>query len=103
MKLRQNPEKVAARKAEREAKRGVAPKGLTYDADRFSVQVSENLTGVGARSAREPLGLKYRVIVTDDTTRVTQHVGYGISYRMAEAEGRKYIDKLCSGKKRLRI
>lgn len=83
-------------------KRKVEPGEL--DAERFRIDVTENLTGRGARLGHVgSAGLAaYRVVVTDIETGIPQYVAQGFSYKNAHALGRMYVAKLVTGKRKLK-
>ncbi|MFH8570012.1 hypothetical protein [Streptomyces sp. NPDC017993] len=76
--------------------------GAAPPRERFAITVTENRTGVGGRFRCGNSALGYRVDVTDVTTGRTQYVSENFTYRLAYADGEKYLRKLVAGTKRLR-
>jgi hypothetical protein len=74
----------------------------TPPAERFAIMVTENRTGVGGRFRCGNSALGYRVDVTDVTTGRTQYVSENFTYRLAYADGEKYVRKLTGGTRRVR-
>ncbi|WP_329127414.1 hypothetical protein [Streptomyces sp. NBC_01465] len=110
------PEAVAARRAEQEkswwgrrkAKARAksderwANRDETVVRERFTIEVTENLTGLGGALEHERgrnQSLRYRVVVIDTQTGRPQHVSQSFTYRMAFTDGEKYVGKLVNGTK----
>ncbi len=71
--------------------------------ERFAIDVTENLTSIGGALGGGRRGaLRYRVVVTDTETGRPQHVTQTFSYKLAYADGERYVNRLVSGAKKVK-
>lgn len=75
------------------------PPARTLRADRFDISITENIATAGLDTTKY---MKYRWMVTDKETGTIQKVDYQFTMRLAQADARRYVDKLIDGRRRLR-
>ena len=75
--------------------------------ERFTIDVNQNLSGLGGAVARgqstADMLLGYTVIVTDSATGVPQFVTQAPSYRMAYRVGEQHVQKIMTGKATVKL